>query len=333
MAAVPNGVFWRGQDGNVWVKGANGTNSAGAWDDNTTKYWSDRGFGLLNYDPGFVGSQDWGPEQEQRWDSMFNKYSGDTTTPQQNAANSQISQINSLLGVLNSQEASGLSNIQKGYDENKRRLTEDQTLANQGYQDQFNQNAKYKQRGLEQVGDFANNTYNSLQRLLQGAGAGVSSVAKYVVPGLVSKGASERRTNVFDTTGENQRSIDNAKRDSEIQFARSFSDLDTQKQGNEQNFRASIGQQRADLLAKLLGLQQDAGYATAGTQTELDQKLAQLNSLFGGYNPSYNTKAVNLRNPELAQYQVDPAKIGLSQDQASSYNYYNPLLRKKQQQV
>ena len=39
-----SGVFWRGADGQVWVKGHQGTNAAGAWDNNTTNYWSSRGF-------------------------------------------------------------------------------------------------------------------------------------------------------------------------------------------------------------------------------------------------------------------------------------------------
>lgn len=38
------GVYWVGQDGNVWVKGSQGTNSAGAFDANSNNYWSSRGF-------------------------------------------------------------------------------------------------------------------------------------------------------------------------------------------------------------------------------------------------------------------------------------------------
>lgn len=39
-----SGVFWRGANGQVYVKGGKGTNAAGSWDKNTSKYWAARGF-------------------------------------------------------------------------------------------------------------------------------------------------------------------------------------------------------------------------------------------------------------------------------------------------
>lgn len=46
-AAAGNGVFWQGADGNVYVKGDKGVNSAGAWDNNTNSYWGGRGFNQI----------------------------------------------------------------------------------------------------------------------------------------------------------------------------------------------------------------------------------------------------------------------------------------------
>ncbi len=40
------GTYWKGADGNVWVAGANGVNSAGRYDSNTNKYWQSRGYQL-----------------------------------------------------------------------------------------------------------------------------------------------------------------------------------------------------------------------------------------------------------------------------------------------
>lgn len=42
-----NGVYWIGQDGNVYVKGSKGTNNAGRADANTDSYWQSRGFGSI----------------------------------------------------------------------------------------------------------------------------------------------------------------------------------------------------------------------------------------------------------------------------------------------
>lgn len=43
-----NGSFWQGQDGNVYVAGNQGTNSAGAWDPNSQSYWQNQGYNLIN---------------------------------------------------------------------------------------------------------------------------------------------------------------------------------------------------------------------------------------------------------------------------------------------
>ena len=41
------GVFWRGADGKVYVKGHQGVNSAGNWDANTASYWASQGFSQI----------------------------------------------------------------------------------------------------------------------------------------------------------------------------------------------------------------------------------------------------------------------------------------------
>lgn len=41
---MAQGSFWRGKDGKVWVAGAQGTNSAGDWNDGTLQYWTQRGY-------------------------------------------------------------------------------------------------------------------------------------------------------------------------------------------------------------------------------------------------------------------------------------------------
>jgi hypothetical protein len=48
---MASGVFWRGDNGQVYVKGHKGVNAAGAWDANTEKYWTSRGFTLDNSIP------------------------------------------------------------------------------------------------------------------------------------------------------------------------------------------------------------------------------------------------------------------------------------------
>lgn len=43
-AVAPNGYFWKGADGNVYVQGGSGINSAGQWNAQTANYWAQHGF-------------------------------------------------------------------------------------------------------------------------------------------------------------------------------------------------------------------------------------------------------------------------------------------------
>lgn len=49
-SSSPNnkGVYWKGSDNNVWVKGSAGTNSAGAFNANTTNYWNAQGYNQIS---------------------------------------------------------------------------------------------------------------------------------------------------------------------------------------------------------------------------------------------------------------------------------------------
>jgi hypothetical protein len=72
-----------------------------------------------------------------------------------------------------------------------------------------------------------------------------------------------------------------------------------------------------------------ARMADDATQASIDSRMAELNSLFGQFNPSY--RAVNLKKPELGKFTVDPAEI--RQDQAlpgESRYYYSQMKKKKE---
>jgi hypothetical protein len=261
------------------------------------------------------------------------RVSGGSNGPskQQVAQNAQLDQISRLLGILGTQEKEGISAIDKGYNSQKSRLTEQQTKAMSGYKDQFLKNDQDRQKGVNQVDDFAYNSYNALQNLLRGSNAGVSSVARQVVPQVVSKGAGTRRQGVFDTAGENTKQITVAQKDAEDQFRLGFEELGNQRNDQTKNLRQGIQQQAMDLEAQKLMLEADAGRATDGTSRSLDARAKTLMSLFGKYAPSYTAKAMNLKTPELGQFQVDPAAIRQDQGIAAENRAYLPGLEKRRE--
>lgn len=252
---------------------------------------------------------------------------------QQVAQNAQLDQISRLLGILGTQEKEGISAIDKGYNSQKSRLTEQQTKAMSGYKDQFLKNDQDRQKGVNQVDDFAYNSYNALQNLLRGSNAGVSSVARQVVPQVVSKGAGTRRQGVFDTAGENTKQITVAQKDAEDQFRYGFEDLGNQRNDQTKTLRQGIQQQAMDLEAQKLMLEADAGRATDGTSRSLDARAKTLMSLFGKYAPSYTAKAMNLKTPELGQFQVDPAAIRQDQGIAAENRAYLPAIREREERL
>lgn len=332
MAAVPNGVFWQGTDGNVYVKGAQGTNSAGKFDANTRNYWANQGYAQIS-DP--VYDENKAYQQRLVETAPQNPGGGGSGsgggTKNGSTSQTQIDQINRLLGNIDAQARSGIGRLDSTYNETKRRFDEDQSRAMQGYDKQVTDNERAKQRGVEQVDNFANQSYNTLMRLFQGGNSGNSSAARLQAPQLVSKAAGQRRTGVFDTAGENAQNIDETRKDAEIQFGRAKTDTDNQYNQQKESFLSNIEQQKLDLLNKRLLMQQQAGAATAGTQSEIDQRTQALNALFGQFAPSFNVAAPTTQVRDLASYQIDPASIRGDQNLPAETRYYSPILKKKQQ--
>jgi hypothetical protein len=323
-------TFWIGQDNNVWAREGNKVSNYGQY-----LGGNDQGFDAKNFSAASIPQigLTWQRINDPNLSQQTGSYSGgggSGSSAQQQASQLQIDQINRLLGLVDTQRNTGVQRIDEGYNTNKTRLTEDKTRAFNEYGQQELTNDKNKQKGFDQVDDFANTSYTNLQRLLQGANAGNSSVGRQLVPHLISKGAGKRRTGVVETAGENAQAIQQAKDDAETQFARSFADIDTQYKNQKSDFLSQLEQQRMDLLAQRLGIEADADRATAGTEAALNERAAQLQQIFG-FKPSFNPTAVNLKTPKLSQYQVDPAQIRLDQNAPAETRFYNPLLKKREE--
>jgi len=182
----------------------------------------------------------------------------------------------------------------------------------------------------------------SLQRLLQGGNAGSSSVARELIPYLVSKSAGTRRSNVFDTAGRNEQGIVSARKNADDQYETAFGELDDQGRSQEQGFRQGILNQENTLLAQKQEAQMKramangSGYeaaraASRGTQDQINSRQDQLNALFSQFKPTFQQKALNFQKPELGQYTVDKAQIqSQGQGLPSESSYYQQMIKKKQ---
>lgn len=236
----------------------------------------------------------------------------------------QITNLDKLLGFAATKKQQGIQSIEDQYNQTK------------GQQEQvFNkqrlQNTQNQEKGYNEVGTFANTSNNNLQRLLQGANAGRSSVGQVLAPYMVGRSADTRRKAVTDTAGENAANIDTT-------ATTTFQDLLNQKKKNLNDYESSIGNTQQDLeqqkidATRARDMANGATYAqtianTHGLTANMDNRRNQLAALFDKYKPDYSVA----KAPELSTYQVDPAQIKANQNNPSGSDFYlNQLKRKKE---
>lgn len=242
---------------------------------------------------------------------------------------SALSEINRILGNVNTQRDQGLARLGASFGDAEARLNRDRATAMQGYTDQRGENEADKLRGTEQVDQFANNSYSNLRRLLLGANAGGSSVARELVPQIVSKAAGQRRQGVFDTYGANEGNIDKAQELATVGFTDAAEDLGNQRRNSEESFRRSILEQEQDLIRQQREL---GGIDPGAASAQIASRDAQLNALFNQFAPTFSQKAVTANKADTSKYTVDRAAVRQGGGQYPSETaYYLPALRKKQQ--
>lgn len=258
----------------------------------------------------------------------------------------QINYLNSILGGVQGRLGTGLSNIKNTFDRTSSDINDQESKTNRDLQIQRDNNTAQKQSGITSVDNFANSSYNSLQRLLAGGNAGRSSVGRELIPTLVSRAAGTRRQGVFDTAGTNERGIDISQADATDQYMKTRRDAETERLAREESFKTGVAQQEQDLYGKLYdaGTKMDmaggADWRTANAnrqdyKTQADSKNAYLDQLFQQYaTPAYTPNAVTTKVPELSKYTVDPAKLQYQNSGVSSELLpYLPSAKKKAQGI
>ncbi|MGI9028147.1 MAG: hypothetical protein ACR2FM_04915 [Candidatus Saccharimonadales bacterium] len=201
MAAVPNGSFWIGADGNVWVAGSQGVNSAGRADANSVKYWSDRGYGL-EADPN-------PPQQSRQAPSGGGGGGGGGGEPPKPDRSNSIALQNAGLGAVDQQLSAGIGSIDTAVNRLKGQYAEEAT-ANEGiYTDNSNNNQnnlqQNKQSAMVNAAQGRQGLFGSLASIgaLNGSGIDLANRA-------VTKGANDDLSGAADNYSGNQTNLDTA---------------------------------------------------------------------------------------------------------------------------
>lgn len=302
-----NGVFWLGEDGNVWVKGGQGTHSAGRWDGNTADYWMSRGFSHIANPNRSAGVATAGGERGGY--GYFGGGGGGYSAPAKKLDQDQINSLNGLLGVYDAKR-----NTQR----EKARLTHDAHV-NEKQEERTKEKKKYDGKKLSTMQDFGMakndtdiNTRNTLEGLISslstmGVG-GSRALARRI---LSSANRSNRQANA--TYAKNSQALDTAWNEFDAANRNDLAKIEDQYKYDLAEADKEWGQNRQNTLYKMADV-----YNAADNHGERTRLMNEGNGL-NGYisnarfvNPQYTGKLNVMAAPELSSYSQDIAKYDTS---------------------
>lgn len=318
-----NGLFWKGADGNVWVSGHNGTNSAGAWDNNTGDYWQSKGFALIN-DPTPKANPAQNPQNDQS--GAYTGGNGSVSTSQVNkdfvnkGFDSQIAGLQDKLRILDPQRQAGEVQLQNQYQTkfNDLNTSHAQGMRNLNMAEQQVQDSRV--RGLDDLRRQAEQMSMGYNNQLGAYGAGDSSASQLLnraVAGLTNK----NRSNVLRNASDQATKIGIQKQDLQTSFDQNKRDLDAWKQNSITDLYNKYADEKAKIQQEMASAdaqryQQLAQYDAAYTQQALDalariqqQHTQNANDLISRYQNMFAPRELSIA-PELQQYTVKPIDAG-----------------------
>lgn len=251
-----------------------------------------------------------------------------------------INNTQSAINRLGAQQNSAASGIESSYQNALNQLLLGKNQGQESYNTSKQGVAKGYVAAKNSIGAQAGATLNGLLRLLGARGAGGGSAARIAAPQAVARGASLQRSDVGDTFGENNQSLDTNWNNYLTDYNNQVSGVGNQRDQARQNLEQTIATSKASLLqslAQLTGQRASAagGNATGAAQPYLDQ-ANQISDQLANYKVApinYQTQAYQA--PNAASYTVNPNATPTF-DRGSGSDYFSPylqqLLGKKQQQ-
>lgn len=328
MAQVPQmggpGVFWRGADGKVYVKGDTGTNAAGVWDDNTQKYWSDRMYQMID-DPVASGGGTTAP--------VYNGSGGGKVYDPLNQG--AVDATNASMAGLDTILAQALASAQTGYDNASRLMNQQEQSQRKSYDEGTLSNMQNYDANLGASLRAGRTGLSGLMAALRGGGGAGNDFARNWVQNTVADTASNDIREGYNTFDENKRGLDSS-------LSTFLTDLGRKRQENEDTLannrraanlydaqqRQSLNQTLSDLYGKAGMFGQASDFmGSAGGQAG---RIAE-NS--GAKVSAYNTAPVEVKAPDITAF-ASPEKQAMtaSPDRTSSgiFSILDPRRRERE---
>ena len=334
MPMVPQmgepGVFWRGSDGKVYVKGHQGTNSAGMWDDNTANYWSSRMYQQINDPMQSTGVASSPAPSSIGGGGGGGGGSGRTYDPlNQGAVNATLASLGGLDTVL----ANALTSADTGYRNAIDALNQQEAGQRKAYDENSLSNMQNYDSNLAASLRAGRTGLSGLMAALRGGGGGGNQFARDWVQNTVGDTASNDIRQGYETFDDNRRGLDSS-------LSTFLTDLQGKRRANEDtlenNRRAAQlydAQQRQGLFQTLAGL-----YGDAGQTVQADSYMAQAGSQapriasnMGAQVSRYDSAPVEVKSPDITAFSApEKQSMSASPDRNSGiFSMLDPRRRKE----
>jgi hypothetical protein len=264
----------------------------------------------------------------------------DSIAALQDANGQDQAQLDSTSAALKN----GLTGISDSYNKTLSRANQDQTTAQQNYDQQRQSATQNKLDAQDAIYANGNTLAQSVRRILGMAGGANSSAYMFAAPHAIAQDMTGKTNANAATFAGNMKNIDTAQTDTNTNFARYLQDLADQKNTHTSSLQQGIDQQEQSLYgdmannrAKIAQLQGgsylDGKTAAAADIAAAQQRQAAIDALFNQYrNPTTTITPVTPETATTANYTPATSTInnGLTTpvDQTVAASPYSAALKK-----
>jgi len=327
------GVYWYGQDGNIWLKGNDGVKNVGALDDirgtdfATAIFANNQRIDDPNPgNPGANSSQNTAPTPRQ---------TGNSAPANKPLNQAQVDATNQSLGSLGQILANAYASAQTGYDNARDQLNSQETTQRARYDQESLKNQQNYDANLGASLRAGRSGLSGLMAALRGGGGGGNDYARNWIQNTVADTTANDIREGYNTFDENRTAQDN-------NLSTFLTDLEGKRRENEDalvnNRRAADlydAQQKQGLYQKLADLYGESGNAGENARY-LGLAGGQAGNIaqnMGAQVSRYNSSPIEVKSPDMTAFaSPEQQSMGASENARGTgiFSMLDPRRREKE---
>ena len=327
------GVYWYGQDGNIWLKGNDGVKNVGALDDirgtdfATAIFANNQRIDDPNPgNPGANSSQNTAPAPRQ---------TGNSAPANKPLNQAQVDATNASLGSLGQILANAYASAQTGYDNARDQLNAQEATQRARYDQESLKNQQNYDANLGASLRAGRSGLSGLMAALRGGGGGGNDYARNWIQNTVADTTANDIREGYNTFDENRTAQDN-------NLSTFLTDLAGKRRENEDalvnNRRAADlydAQQKQGLYQKLADLYGEAGNAGENARY-LGLAGGQAGNIaqnMGAQVSKYNSSPIEVKSPDMTAFAApETQSMGASENARGTgiFSMLDPRRREKE---